>query len=252
MKALLVVPTYNEKENIKELLDVIWKETKGSSVEVLVVDSASPDGTGELLDELRKKDPRIHVLHQKKKLGLGRAYIDGFQWAIKRQEEYQYVFTMDADFSHHPRYLLPMITILNDYDLVIGSRYVKGGGLMNWPLARRFLSAFANFYAKTIIQLPLNDVTAGFHGFRMELLSKVMNRGIRADGYAFLMELKLFSLFDGARVYEYPIIFNDRTVGDSKISKRVILESIFLTWWLGVRHLSRRLFRKKKRNPITR
>ena len=251
MKTILIIPTYNERKNIEELLKTIWEHTKECPVEVLVIDTASPDGTGKFLDELKSKDKRVHVLHQRKKLGLGRAYIDGFQWAIGRRNEYQYVFTMDADFSHHPQYLKSMIEALKQYDLFIGSRYVKGGGLLNWPIVRRFLSAFANFYAKTIIQLPLNDVTAGFHGFRIELLSKVMNYGIQADGYAFLMELKLFSIFEGARIHEHPIIFNDRTEGDSKISKRVIFESICLTWWLGLKHLNRRLFHKKS-NPINR
>lgn len=224
-KPLIIVPTYNERENVQDLFESIKEETAGNNFNILIVDSASPDGTADLVLELQKSFPEIHLLRQNAKLGLGKAYLDGMQWALQR--DYDCIFTMGADFSHHPRYLKPILEKLRNYDLVVGSRYVKGGKLCNWPRTRRWLSRFSNWYAKTLIGLPFFDLTSGFHCFRSELLRSILRYNIHSEGYAFLIELKFLTIRQGGRAMEYPIIFSDRERGESKISKRVILESVF-------------------------
>lgn len=228
MKPIILIPTYNEKENITDLIPVIRKETAGCPVEVLVIDSGSPDGTGEAVSRISAQDTRVHLLQQNAKLGLGRAYVDGMQWALAR--DYDVVITMDADFSHHPRYIPEILRKIEKSDLVIGSRYVPGGELRDWPRSRRILSRFANAYAKNITGLPFSDLTAGFQCFRAELLKKVIRYPLHADGYAFLISLKFWSIVQEARFAEVPIIFTDRTKGTTKISHRVIFESIIFVW----------------------
>ncbi|HNX68463.1 MAG TPA: polyprenol monophosphomannose synthase [Candidatus Omnitrophota bacterium] len=224
MKTIVCIPTYNEKANIEDLISSIRLEMGGVPLDVLVVDSASPDGTAEKVLELQAKDSSIHLIRQPAKLGLGRAYLEGMEWVLARP--YDCLITMDADFSHHPRYLLKMIRYIADYDLVIGSRYVRGGELQNWPLHRKFLSRFANGYAKVLTGMPFCDLTSGFHCFRTVLLRKILNNSIRTEGYAFLVELKFLAVLRGARCVEIPIVFSDRTRGRSKISHRVIYESM--------------------------
>jgi len=221
---LIIVPTYNECENIKELIDTIDREIAGRSVSMLVVDSASPDGTADVVREIQKSHANVFLFQQTAKLGLGRAYLDGMHWAFER--DYDCMITMDADFSHHPRYLNPMLEAAQSLDLVIGSRYAPGGALENWPWHRKLLSRFANWYARTLTALPFHDLTAGFQCFRRDTLKKILRYNIHTDGYAFLVELKFLSILQGAKCGEIPIIFSDRTKGDSKISKRVVLESM--------------------------
>lgn len=228
MKILVIVPTYNERENIGELIRTIRSETNGSDLDVLVVDSASPDHTAVAVADMQTHDSKIFLLEQSAKLGLGAAYQDGMRWAIKCN--YDRVITMDADFSHHPRYLKVLLMESETKELVVGSRYTPGGDLKNWPLQRRLLSRFANWYARTITGLPFTDLTSGFHCFHADLLKQVMQCPLRADGYAFLVALKFSALVNGARFSEVPIIFSDRTRGQSKISKRAILESVFFVW----------------------
>lgn len=234
-KALIVIPTYNEKDNIREIIPMILAlQVPCWQIEILVVDSNSPDGTGRVLDEMKRNEPRLHVFHQTRKMGLGKAYLDGFKYmeeALKKN--FSAVFTMDADFSHHPRYIPQMLALLEEKDLVVGSRYVAGGRLENWPFHRKVLSRFANFYAKTLTGVPVHDLTAGFHCFRRETLRKVLKLQhlfIDAEGYAFLIELKFLTTYLGYRVGEIPVIFADRTKGQSKISKRVIFESSLIPW----------------------
>jgi dolichol-phosphate mannosyltransferase len=234
-KALIVIPTYNERENIQEMVPMIFDvKAPGWALEVLVVDSNSPDGTGQILEEMKARFPGLRVFHQAKKLGLGKAYLDGFKYMEESLGgAYDAVITMDADFSHHPRYLPPLLAKLDDADLVVGSRYIRGGRLENWPWDRKVLSRFANFYAKTLTGVPVHDLTAGFHCFRRETLRKVLKLQdlfIDAEGYAFLIELKFLTTYLGYRVGEIPIIFADRTKGQSKISERVILESSLIPW----------------------
>ncbi len=234
-KALIVIPTYNEKENIREMIPMIRQvQAPGWEIEILVVDSNSPDGTGTLLESMKVSTPGLHVCHQTHKMGLGRAYLDGFRYLEDRLGgRYEAVFTMDADFSHHPRYLPAMLDKLEECDLVVGSRYIAGGRLENWPWDRKVLSRFANFYAKTLTGVPVHDLTAGFHCFRRTTLRKVLKLQhlfIDSEGYAFLIELKFLTTYLGYRVGEVPIIFADRTQGQSKISERVILESSLIPW----------------------
>jgi len=224
MRALVCLPTYNEKKNIAEMVRLIRTETTGLSLDILVIDSASPDGTAEVVLELQKVDPCLFLFRQPAKLGLGKAYLDGMRWALTKP--YDYVITMDADLSHHPRYLRPMLAVAPDHDLVIGSRYAKGGRLENWPLRRRILSRFANWYATTLTGLPFEDLTSGFHCFHTPLLKLILDHPIQTEGYAFLVELKYHAIMHGATFAEVPIIFTDRINGDSKISKQVIRESV--------------------------
>lgn len=238
MKTIVVVPTYNESQNIVELVSSIRTECRNFDLDILVVDSASPDRTADKVRELQKNDPRLFLFEQPAKLGLGRAYMDGMDWVLKR--DYEALVTMDADMSHHPKYLVPMLEAIPDHDLVVGSRYMKGGGLENWPLARQCLSRFANWYASTLTGLPFHDLTSGFQCFRTTLLRKVLSHNIHTEGYAFLVELKFLSMVQAAHFKEVPIIFTDRTRGASKISKRVILESmLFVLSCFFRRHLVR-------------
>ena len=225
MKVLVCVPTYNEKKNIAEMVRLIRAETQGMEIDILVIDSASPDGTAEADLDLQKEDSGLFLFRQPAKLGLGRAYLDGMRWALTKP--YDYLITMDADFSHHPRYLRQLLAVAPDHDLVIGSRYAKGGRLENWPLRRRILSRFANWYATTLTGLPFNDLTSGFHCFHTELLRRILEHPIQTEGYAFLVELKFHAIMHGATFAEVPIVFTDRINGDSKISKKVIRESVF-------------------------
>jgi len=235
-RALIVIPTYNECENIKEMIPMIMAvEAPQWQIDVLVVDSNSPDGTGRILETLKAREPRLHTCHQSKKMGLGKAYLDGFSYIDEKlcDAHFDAVFTMDADFSHHPRYIPAMLEKLGDCDLVVGSRYITGGHLENWPWDRKVLSRFANFYAKTLTGVPVHDLTAGFHCFRREALRKVLKLQhlfIDAEGYAFLIELKFLTAYLGYKVGEIPIIFADRTKGTSKISERVIFESALIPW----------------------
>lgn len=234
-RALIVIPTYNEKDNIVEMIQTIkGVDVPGYLIEILVVDSNSPDGTGAILDDLRKTVSNLHVYHQPKKLGLGRAYLDGFKYIETdlKLGDTDAVITMDADFSHHPRYLPAMLAGLEHHQLVVGSRYVPGGRLENWPTNRKILSRFANFYAQVLTGVTFRDLTAGFHCFRYGALKRVLRyKGvIKADGYAFLIELKYFAVYEGFKVTEVPIVFSDRTKGQSKISERVILESALIPW----------------------
>lgn len=224
MKPIIIIPTYNERENIQEIISEIYAQSYVTTPDILVVDSASPDNTVEVVEEIQKKNNLVKLIRQPKKLGLGKAYLEGMEWATR--QNYDCIVTMDADFSHHPRYLPQMLAAIKDHDLVIGSRYVKGGRLQNWPYRRKLLSAFANWYARTLTGLPFHDLTAGFHCFRTELLKKILSHSIETEGYAFLVELKYLAKRENATFREIPIIFSDRTKGSSKISNRVIWESI--------------------------
>ncbi len=223
MKAIVVTPTYNEAENVEELVRMIRTEVS-APLDILVVDSASPDGTADRVRELQKSDSSLHLLEQKAKLGLGNAYRDGIEWVLQRN--YDCLITMDADLSHQPKYLRDHLREIEAHDLVVGSRYVPGGGLYQWPRARLAISRFANWYAATLTGLPFQDLTSGFHCFRTALLQKIVRCRLHTEGYAFLIELKFLAVMQGARTKEIPIIFAGRERGYSKISKRVILESM--------------------------
>ncbi len=228
MKSIIIIPTYNEKENIGKLIEEIRKLNR--DFHILIIDDNSPDGTGRIADGLAKKYPEVFVIHRPAKLGLGTAYITGFKYAL--ENNYDLVFTMDADFSHQPKYLIDLLEKAKEYDLVIGSRYIKDGGIQNWPLHRFILSQGANIYVRMVTRLPVFDSTGGFNCYRREVLEKIELDKIISDGYAFQIEIKYRLWKKGFFLKEVPITFIDRTHGTSKISKRIIFQALFLVWKL--------------------
>jgi dolichol-phosphate mannosyltransferase len=228
---LIVIPTYNELQNLRELTESVFQvvDSKASlykveEVHVLVVDDNSPDGTGQLADELAKQNARLSVLHRQQKSGLGRAYVAGFAWGLDRG--FDAICEMDADFSHHPKYLPEFWRLLSSHDVVIGSRYVKGGGIGNWGAARKLISKGGSLYARAILGLPVADQTGGFNAWRRTVLESVDLSTLRSEGYAFQIELKWRAWKKGFRITEFPILFEDRTRGKSKMSRRIILEAM--------------------------
>lgn len=218
MRAIVILPSYNEALDVLPLsADVLSRDP---ALEVLVVDDNSPDGTGDLVEEASRTEPRLHLLRRPAKLGLGSAYLAGFRRALDHGADL--VLTMDCDYSHHPRYLPAMLEAMRDADMVVGSRYVPGGGVVNWPLRRRLLSRFANFYTRVVLRLPVRDCTAGFRCYSREVLLAVDPFSIRSSGYAFLEEMVWLVHRHGFRIVEIPIVFEDRTQGDSKIDSREI------------------------------
>ena len=225
--ALVCLPTYEERENLAPIVAGILAATP--DVDVLVIDDNSPDGTGRLADELAAREPRVHVLHRAGKQGLGRAYLAGFDWALARG--YAYVLEMDADFSHDPRYLPVLLgRARTDADLVLGSRYVPGGGTVNWGVGRKLISRGGSLYARTILGVRVRDLTGGFKCFRREVLEAIDLPTVECSGYAFQIELTYRALRRGFRVVEVPIVFADRRVGQSKMSRRIVLEAVRKVW----------------------
>ncbi len=236
-RALVVVPTYNECENLPQIIPAIL--AADPRVEVLVVDDGSPDGTGQLADEFAAKDGRVHVLHRATKQGLGRAYLAGFTWALER--DYTLIFEMDADFSHDPKNLTRFIDTADKADLLIGSRYKSGVNVINWPMSRLLLSWFANKYAKWITGLDLTDATGGFKCFRREVLAAIPFNKVRSNGYAFQIEMSYRVWKKGFRIHELSIVFTDRMEGKSKMNGRIVREAIWMVWWLRLQSLLGRL-----------
>jgi dolichol-phosphate mannosyltransferase len=227
-RGLVLMPTYNERDNLPRIVPQVLAQD--DRLEMLIIDDASPDGTGAIADGLAA-DPRVHVLHRSGKLGLGTAYLEGFQWAIARG--YDWVFEMDADFSHDPGHLPQFIQALADYDLVIGSRYLGGRvTVVNWPITRLLLSYFANVYARIITGLPVADATAGFKAFRRAVLEAVALDRVESEGYAFQIEMSMRAWKKGFRLAEIPIVFVDRSLGESKMSKKIIREAVWKVWKL--------------------
>ena len=231
MKFLIVVPTYNEIQNLKGLLETVFQvvDTKAhlygvSLVNVLVVDDNSPDGTGQLAEELSKKDSRIQVLHRTQKNGLGKAYVAGFAWGLDRG--FDAILEMDADFSHNPSYLPEFWRLLKDHDVVVGSRYVSGGGVRNWGLGRKVISRGGSFYARTLLGMPMRDMTGGYNAWRSHVLETMDISTLRSEGYAFQIELKWRAWQKKFRLVEFPILFEDRTAGQSKMSKKIVVEAM--------------------------
>lgn len=234
---LVVLPTYNEARNLVDIVPVILAQDH--RIEILVVDDDSPDGTGRVADQLAQAMSRVHVLHRAVKEGLGRAYLAGFRWALER--DYTLVFEMDADFSHDPRFLKDFIAKAAEADLVIGSRYNQGVNVINWPIGRLMLSIGANAYARVITGLPLTDSTGGFKAFRREVLETIRLDRVQSNGYAFQIEMSFRAWKRGFRLAEIPIVFTDRVEGQSKMSKRIVREAIWMVWWLRFSSLLGRL-----------
>lgn len=227
-KALIIFPTYNEKENIELIVGMVLE--KDPRVNVLIVDDNSPDGTGDIADRLSSRNGRINVLHRTNKEGLGRAYIAGFKWAIEHR--FDFIFEMDADFSHDPRYVVDFLKTIEDNDLVLGSRYISGVNVINWPMKRLLLSYYANVYTRIVTGLPVRDATGGFKCFRREVLEALDLDAIRSNGYIFQIEVSLRVWKKGFRIKEIPIIFTDRERGTSKMSKDIVREAIWKVWYL--------------------
>jgi dolichol-phosphate mannosyltransferase len=237
-RLLVVVPTYNERVNLPLVVPAILQQDP--RIDVLVVDDNSPDGTGQLADEIAASTPRVHVLHRSNKSGLGKAYLAGFQWALANR--YDLIFEMDADFSHDPRFLGDFVRAAADADLVIGSRYRAGVvNVINWPISRLLLSIGANQYARWITGLPLADSTGGFKCFRREVLEAIDFEKVRSNGYAFQIEMSFRAWKKGFRLVEVPIVFTDRVEGQSKMNKRIVREAIWMVWWLRLQSLIGRL-----------
>ena len=225
--ALILIPTYNEIENLANIVKAVLAETP-SHVHVLVIDDNSPDGTGRVADQLAAENPRVKVLHRAGKEGLGKAYLAGFDWGL--QQGYGWLIEMDADFSHHPRYLPTMLKTLEDYEVAIGSRNIRGGGTVNWGIGRKIISRGGSLYARMILGAPVRDFTGGFNGWHRKVLEGIDLSTIRSNGYAFQIELKYRAYKRGYKIREFPIIFEDRAVGKSKMSKRIVFEALKKVW----------------------
>ncbi|MBP2471763.1 dolichol-phosphate mannosyltransferase [Crossiella equi] len=231
---LVVIPTYNERENVKLIVGRLHAAVP--EAHVLVVDDGSPDGTGKVADEMAKDDElgRIHVLHRTEKAGLGAAYIAGFRWALER--DYQAIVEMDADGSHAPEDLPRLLNALIDSDLVLGSRYITGGKVVNWPWHRQFLSRGGNIYSKLALGVRLNDITGGYRAFRREVLEKIVRDGVQSQGYCFQVDLAWRTILGGYRVVEVPITFTEREIGVSKMSGNIVTEALWRVTQWGAKH----------------
>ena len=227
---LIIIPTYNESDNVEKLLDLISRTDPAAHV--LIVDDNSPDRTFEIVERLMQSSypGRLFLLKRAGKLGLGTAYIAGFKWALAR--DYDYIFEMDADFSHDPKYLPAFLAAIEKHDLVLGSRYVPGGGVKNWGLLRKFISRGGSLYARTILGLSLRDLTGGFKCFRRQVLEAIDLDSIKSNGYSFQIEMTYRACCKGFRVFETPIVFEDRTAGKSKMSRKIFLEAVLMVWKL--------------------
>jgi dolichol-phosphate mannosyltransferase len=228
-RALVCIPTYNEADNLEPITQAVLQAEP--RVDILVVDDNSPDGTGKIADTLAAKEPRIRVLHREKKEGLGRAYLAAFRWALA--EGYTYIIEMDADFSHDPRFLPGLLDAAEaGADLVLGSRYVTGGGTVNWGIGRQVISKGGSLYARTILGVGIHDLTGGFKCFHRRVLEAIDLDQVQSTGYAFQIELTYRTLKKGFTVREIPIVFEDRRVGQSKMSRKIFLEALTMVWKL--------------------
>ena len=227
---LIIIPTYNERDNIEDLLALIVRTDPAAHI--LIVDDNSPDRTFEIVEGLMQSlyPGRLFLLKRAGKLGLGTAYIAGFKWALAR--DYDYIFEMDADFSHDPKYLPDFLSAIQTHDVVLGSRYVPGGGVKNWGVIRKIISQGGSLYARTILGLSLRDLTGGFKCFRREVLQAIDLDGIKSNGYSFQIEMTYRAQCKGFRIIETPIIFEDRTAGKSKMSRKIFLEAVLMVWKL--------------------
>ena len=229
MKRLVIIPTYNEKENISALLTRI--PTLGiENLDMLIVDDNSPDGTANIVKSLQKENPNIHIMVREKKSGLGTAYIAGFNWALEKG--YDYIAQMDADFSHNPKDLPKLFEATEKYDWVIGSRYINGVSVVYWPMSRLILSYGANIYSRIITGMPVMDGTAGFKCWKREVLNNINLEKVKSQGYSFQIEMNFRAWKKGYKFFEVPIIFIDRTEGQSKMSKKIVREAVWMVWQL--------------------
>ncbi|MDQ2890898.1 MAG: polyprenol monophosphomannose synthase [Gemmatimonadota bacterium] len=226
---LVIVPTYNERDNVSRIVPMVLAQDP--RIDVLIVDDGSPDGTGQVVCEMAGSNARIHLLERERKMGLGTAYLAGFRWAIERH--YDVAFEMDADFSHDPQHIPQFLQSIIDADIVLGSRYQDGRvTVVNWPIARLVLSYLANLYARAVTRLPVCDATGGFKAFRRKVLETIDLNAVHSNGYAFQIEMTYRAWKRGFKIKEMPIVFHDRTLGESKMSKQIVREAIWMVWRL--------------------
>ena len=228
MKTLIIIPTYNEIENIEQLLEQVL--AKSETIEVLVIDDNSPDGTALRVKFMQSSEPRIHILERPGKMGLGSAYVTGFKYALER--DYDYIIEMDADFSHNPEDIPLLLNAAKKYDLVIGSRYCEGVNIIHWPIKRLLISYFASKYVRTITRMPVKDPTSGFKCFQRKVLENIDLDKILSDGYAFQIEMNFRAWVKGFHIKEIPIVFTERKNGVSKMSRRIVWEAAWMVWRL--------------------
>lgn len=236
-KSIVVIPTYNERENIQKMIHVLIELYP--NINILIVDDNSPDGTGKFVEEKSKEDERIHVLHRAGKLGLGTAYVAGFKYVLER--DYDYVVQMDADFSHDPKDVGRLLEAIEQNDLVIGSRYIQGVNVINWPMSRLLLSYFASIYTRVITGMPVMDATGGFKCFKREVLEKLNLDKVKSNGYSFQIEMNFKTYKMNFKIKEIPIVFTDRVEGTSKMSKKIVHEAVTMVWKLRFRSILGRL-----------
>lgn len=236
-RALVIIPTYNEAQNAEKIITEVLQQSE--MVEVLIVDDNSPDGTAAIVKKMMESSSRIHMLERERKLGLGTAYVAGFKYAI--QHKFDFVFEMDADFSHNPKEIPIMLGKMDECDVLIGSRYIKGVNVVNWPMKRLILSYSANIYTRVITGMPVHDATAGFKCYKRIVLETINIDGLRSNGYAFQIETNFLAWKKGFKLLEMPIVFVDRRVGVSKMNKKIVYEAAFMVWKLKARSIFNRL-----------
>jgi dolichol-phosphate mannosyltransferase len=236
-KSLVIVPTYNELDNIPKLIPSILSQDV--NVHILIVDDNSPDGTGRFVEEQSSKNNRIYLLKREKKMGLGTAYIAGFKYALKN--DYDYIFEMDADFSHDPNEIKKFLIAIKEFDLVLGSRYIHGVRVLNWPMRRLLLSFFASVYTRLITGLPVRDATGGYKCFRRKVLEAINLDHVKSNGYSFQIEMTFKAYAKGFKIKEIPIVFIDRVIGKSKMSRKIVREAVTMVWKLRIQKLFDRL-----------
>ena len=245
-QTLIIVPTYNERENLPRMAQKIL--SLPVAVDLLVVDDNSPDGTAEIVKRLQTSDFRLHLINRAGKLGLGSAYIAGFKWALEKN--YEFIFEMDCDFSHDPEEIPNFLKAAQNFDLVLGSRYSGGVRVLNWPLKRLLLSRCAGIYVWLITGMPITDPTGGFKCFRRRALQAIQLDAVQSNGYSFQIELTHRLWRDGFKVVEVPIIFTERVEGTSKLSRGIVTEAFWMVWWLWIQNACRRWPRKKTELPL--
>jgi len=233
LNSLVIIPTYNELENIPRIIPAVLSQD--ASINILIVDDGSPDGTANYVKEQMKINNRIHILEREKKMGLGTAYIAGFKYAL--QNNYDFIFEMDADFSHDPNELNNFLMAIKENDLVLGSRYINGVRVLNWPMARLLLSFFASVYTRIITGMPIKDATGGFKCFRRKVLESIDLDKVKSNGYSFQIEMTFKAYCKGFRIKEIPIVFIDREKGKSKMSKKIVREAVTMVWKLRLQHI---------------
>ena len=233
MKILIIIPTYNELENLPRLLPEVLSKDDG--IDVLIVDDNSPDGTSVFVESQMKNNNRIHLIKRSSKQGLGTAYIAGFKYAL--QNGYDFVFEMDADFSHDPKEIPRFLDEIKNSDVVLGSRYINGVNVINWPMRRLLLSSFANLYTRFITGMPVHDATGGFKCFRIKVLQAIDLNKVKSNGYAFQIEMSFKAWKKGFKVKEIPIIFVDRVKGKSKMSRKIVREAVTMVWKLRLKSI---------------